>query len=244
MTGIIAKQSTALTLIVGPILDSAGAEYAAAVIGDLSISKNGAALTALAAAATLTVIANGQYTLVLTTTNTDTLGVIQISCNKSTYQMHMVERQIVPATVYDAIVTNAVNATGGFIGATGAVTGVSGVLANQTNIMAGTITTVTNLTNLPAITANWLTAAGLASDAVAEIQAGLATAAAVAAEAVKTANIQDGVAWILADAAGAIAAPQTATATAILTVFGATYTVQYAGLTSTGVRTAPTLSKV
>ena len=42
------------------------------------------------------------------------------------------------------------------------------------------IPTVTNLTNLPAITANWLTAAGLAADAVTEIQAGLATAAALA----------------------------------------------------------------
>lgn len=178
MTGIIAKQSTALTLIVGPILDSVGAEYnTSAVIGDLSISKNGGTLTALASAATLTFIANGQYTLVLTTGNTDTLGAIQVTCNKSTYQMHMVERQIVPATVYEAIVTNAVNATGGFIGATGAVTGVSGVLATTTNITAGTITTTTNLTNLPAITANWLTAAGLASDAVAEIQVGLATAA-------------------------------------------------------------------
>lgn len=57
-------------------------------------------------------------------------------------------------------------------------------------------------------------------------------------------NILDGVAWMLADATGAIAAPQSATATAILTVFGSTYTVQYAGLTATGVRTAPTLSKV
>jgi ActR/RegA family two-component response regulator len=37
------------------------------------------------------------------------------------------------------------------------------------------IPTVTNLTNLPAITSNWLTAAGLATDAVAEIQNGLST---------------------------------------------------------------------
>jgi len=104
MTGIVAKQSTALTLIAGPILDSAGAEYTSAVIGDLSISKNGGTLTALAAAATLTHISNGQYTLVLTTGNTDTLGTIQNTCNKSTYQMRTLERQIVPANVYDAVV--------------------------------------------------------------------------------------------------------------------------------------------
>jgi len=101
---MLAKQSTALTLIVGPILDSVGVEYASAVIGDLSISKNGGTLTAMAAAATLTYIANGMYTLVTTTGNTDTLGVAQITCNKSTYQMPMIQRQIVPANVYDSLV--------------------------------------------------------------------------------------------------------------------------------------------
>lgn len=99
-----AKQSTAATLIVGPILDSAGAEYTSAVIGDLSISKNGGTLTALAAAATLTHIANGQYTLVMTTGNLDTLGRLQITCNKSTYQMPPIGLNIVPADRYDSLV--------------------------------------------------------------------------------------------------------------------------------------------
>ena len=39
-------------------------------------------------------------------------------------------------------------------------------LATPTNITAGTITTATNLTNLPAIPNNWLTAAGIAADAI------------------------------------------------------------------------------
>jgi len=99
-----AKQSTAATLIVGPILDSSGAEYASAVIGDLSISKNGGTLTALAAAASLTHIANGQYTLVLTTGNLDTLGRTQITCNKSTYQMPPIGLVVVPAMVFDSLV--------------------------------------------------------------------------------------------------------------------------------------------
>ena len=99
-----AKQSTAATLVVGPVLDSTGAEYTSAVIGDLSISKNGGTLTALAAAATLTHIANGQYTLVMTTGNLDTLGRLQITCNKSTYQMPPVGLNIVPADRYDSLV--------------------------------------------------------------------------------------------------------------------------------------------
>lgn len=46
-----------------------------------------------------------------------------------------------------------------------------GTVASPTNITAGTLTTVTNLTNLPTIPTNWLTAAGLAADAGAEIAA-------------------------------------------------------------------------
>ena len=99
-----AKQSTAATLIVGPILDSTGAEFTTAAIGDLSLSKNGGTLTALASAATLTHVANGQYTLVMTTGNLDTLGRLQITCNKSTYQMPVVNLMVVPAMVFDSMI--------------------------------------------------------------------------------------------------------------------------------------------
>ncbi len=134
------KQSTAASCIVGPILDSTGAEYASAVIGDLSLSKNGGTLTALASAATLTYIANGMYTLALTTGNTDTLGRAEISCNKSTYQMPQKVLMVLPATVFDALVTNATNSTGGLIAATAAVSaaagyiGASGAAINGTNV--------------------------------------------------------------------------------------------------------------
>lgn len=42
----------------------------------------------------------------------------------------------------------------------------TGTVANTTNITAGVITTATTLTNLPAIPANWLTAAGIAAAAL------------------------------------------------------------------------------
>jgi hypothetical protein len=131
-----AKQSTALTLIVGPILDSTGAEYASAVIGDLSHSKNGGTLTALASTATLTYIANGYYTLALNTTNTNTLGVLQITCNKSTYQMPPFERMILPATVYDALTTNETNVSGGLLAATATITATGAYIGNATAALA------------------------------------------------------------------------------------------------------------
>jgi hypothetical protein len=155
-----AKQSTAATLIVGPILDSTGAEYASAVIGDLSISKNGGTLTALAAAATLTVIANGQYTLVMTTGNLDTLGRLQITVNKSTYQMPTVGLVVVPAMVFDSMVLG------------------TDVLQGDVTQFSGTA--ITAAAGIPevkvaSIAANAVNASALATDAVTEIQSGLAT---------------------------------------------------------------------
>jgi len=169
------KQSTAATLIVGPILDSTGAEYSGAVIGDLSISKNGGTLTALAAAATLTHIANGQYTLVMTTSNLDTLGRLQITCNKSTYQMPPIGLNIVPAMVFDSLVLG-------------------------TDVLQGDVTQFggTNLTatagipevKVASIAADAINAAALAANAVTEIQTGLATQTSVDAIQTDTNDIQ------------------------------------------------------
>jgi len=50
-----------------------------------------------------------------------------------------------------------------------AITEIQAGLATPTNITAGTITTVTNLTNLPAMPNDWLTAAGVKADAVTKI---------------------------------------------------------------------------
>ncbi len=190
----LAKQSTAANILAGPILDSTGAEYTSAVIGDLSISKHDATtLTALASAATLTHIANGVYSLVLTTGNTDTLGRCKIVCTKSTYQMPPIEMEIVPTTVYDAIITNATNTTGGLPAATAAISamagyvGSSGAAVNGTNAntLAGhdpgaTLASTTNITAaagiaVSSIATDAITAASVKADAVTKIQSGLST---------------------------------------------------------------------
>ncbi len=80
---------------------------------------------------------------------------------------------IVASIANDAITAAAITAD--------AITEIQNGLATPTNITAGTITTVTNLTNLPAITANWLTAAGIDATAVTELQAGLALEATLTA---------------------------------------------------------------
>lgn len=56
-------------------------------------------------------------------------------------------------------------------------------------------------------------------------------------------NIENASGYLLAIQAGACADPQTASETYTITIFGSTFTVDMAGQTSTGTRTAPTLTK-
>jgi len=182
---MLAKQSTVLSVKVGPILDSTGAEYASAVIGDLSISKNGGTLTAMASAATLTYIANGIYTLVTTTDNMDTVGAVQIICTKATYQMPKMERDVVPPSVHDAIFANATNATGGLLTATAAITGLAGTISTYAGgavaSVTGSVGSISGVT-FPANLGSMVINAGNGHVAVVvhSVQAGAYTSAAFA----------------------------------------------------------------
>ena len=82
------------------------------------------------------------------------------------------------AITADAIAADAIDADAL---KTDAITKIQNGLATPTNITAGTITTVTNLTNLPAVSTDWLTAAGVKADAVTKIQSGLALEATLTA---------------------------------------------------------------
>jgi hypothetical protein len=99
------KQSTAASVIVGPVLDADGNAFTSAVIGDFNLTKNGTT-AALAAAATATHSHNGQYIIALTTGNTDTLGRLAISMNRATYGMTIFRYDVLAANQFDASVTN------------------------------------------------------------------------------------------------------------------------------------------
>jgi len=99
------KQSTAASVIVGPVLDADGNAFTSAVIGDFNVTKNGTT-AALAAAATATHSHNGHYVIALTTGNTDTLGRLAISMNRATYAMTIFRYDVLTANQFDAIVTN------------------------------------------------------------------------------------------------------------------------------------------
>jgi len=224
------KQSTVFTDRIGPVLDASGVEYGGLVIGDLSRTKNGTTTT-MAAASAITYDTNGYYSLTTIAGDSDTLGRLVITVNKSTYQMPPRSYMVIPATVYDVLVTNAWNAANGggdvkLINSvsTSPVTTIAAVQGQDNKIVtdstgrvnafligiltstftetslgliaacfkqffniasptstANTITnvtttaTTTNLTNLPAVPTDWLTAAGVKTDAITKIQSGLST---------------------------------------------------------------------
>ena len=101
----VLKQSTTDPILVGPVLDSDGDAYTAAVIGDFNITKNGST-AALAAAATATHSHNGMYLIALTTGNTNTLGRLDVSMNNTSYAMTNHRYEVLSTNQFDALVTN------------------------------------------------------------------------------------------------------------------------------------------
>ncbi len=149
---VFCRQSTAIIVTVGPVLDADGVAVTDGVVGDFLISKNGAAPAALNGSATLTHRNTGHYSLSLTATDVNTVGTVEIVINDLTNACPIKEITVVETTIYDALFADTAN---GFAGAVGAST---------VTFSNASIATVTTLTNLPAITANWLTAAGTAAD--------------------------------------------------------------------------------
>lgn len=234
------RQSTAATVVVGPILDSTGAEYTSAVIGDLSISKNGGTLTAMAAAATLTHIANGQYTLVMTTGNLDTLGRFQITCNKSTYQMPERSGMVMPASVWDALYANATNAAGGLPTATGSISALAGAIST---FAGGAVSSVTGNVGGNVAGSVGSVVGNVGGNVVGSVASVVGAVALDPAVGTQINNIENAAGWLLAINSGACANPQTSEEQYDITAFGIAFRVVMAGQTSTGIRTAPTLSK-
>ena len=139
------KQSTASTVIVGPVLDANGAAVTTAVVGDFRIAKNGTIATL--SGATVTHDANGYYTVALTTGNTDTVGRLAIYSGNTAHSMATHHWTVLLASVFDAILANATNSTGGLVTATGSVTALAGAISTYAG--GDTAGTSTLLTRLP-----------------------------------------------------------------------------------------------
>jgi hypothetical protein len=103
---VFARQSTARTFLIGPVLDSAGAAVTTCVIGDFKISVNGGNLAALNGSATLTHRAGGQYSLAATTSDFGTVGTAQFALDKGTDACQPVAFDVLEEAVYDALIAS------------------------------------------------------------------------------------------------------------------------------------------
>jgi hypothetical protein len=173
------RQSTATTKKIGPFTDATdGVTPETGLAGNgTEISKDGGAY---ASGPTLgTHDAEGEYPISLTTSHTDTVGILKVKSFDSSVHCPVWHTfQVIEEAVYDALFAasalgyvanapmNAAQVGGQTASAAGPVT-FPGTIASTTNITAGTLTTVTNLTNLPPIPNNWLTEAGIADFALA-----------------------------------------------------------------------------
>jgi len=146
----------------------------------VTISKNGAAYGAASGA--VTEVGNGVYSYAGNASDRDTLGELMIHAAATgadnvdmkvlitSYDPFVDIASILADTGTDGVVLKAAGLNAD------AVTKIQSGLATPTNITAGTLTTVgtaTNLTNLPTMPTDWVTAAGLKADAVAEIADGV-----------------------------------------------------------------------
>ena len=101
---MFAKLSTAITVPIGPVLDSTGAEYTSAVVGDFKIAKNNGSAAALNGSATLTHKATGHYELALTSSDISAVGQATVQLNKTTYVCPQLVLIVLPAVVYDSLI--------------------------------------------------------------------------------------------------------------------------------------------
>lgn len=104
------RQSTALELSIGPILDADGVAVTDGVVGDFKIKKTTGNFAALNGSATLTHVSAGTYDLVLTTSDTDTVGLCSIAIDDTTNACAPVYLQVMEEAVYDMLY--AASATG------------------------------------------------------------------------------------------------------------------------------------
>jgi cytochrome c556 len=104
------KQSTAVTLMVGPFLDSTDGVTAESALtitqADVRLSKNGAAFAQKTEVTSLTHDENGYYTCLIDATDTGTLGRLVLAVSESGALPVWHEFLVVPANVWDSLVGN------------------------------------------------------------------------------------------------------------------------------------------
>lgn len=102
------KQSTAVTVVLGPFVDSADGATAETALtiaqADVRLSKNGGAFAQKGDATSCTHMENGHYSCLLSTADTGTLGHLRAAVNESGALAVWRDFLVLPANVYDSLV--------------------------------------------------------------------------------------------------------------------------------------------
>ena len=112
------RQSTAFECSIGPVLDASGVAVTDCVVGDFKIKKTTSNFAALNASATLTHVSAGTYDLVLTTSDTDTVGLCSVAIDDTTNACAPLYLQVMEEAIYDALYAASANALTGAAGST------------------------------------------------------------------------------------------------------------------------------
>jgi hypothetical protein len=209
------KQSTAVTVPVGPFVDSTDGVTAETALtisqADIRLSKNGAAYAQTNNATGASHMENGWYGVPLDTTDTNTLGSLVVAVNESGACPAWRNFMVVPANVWDSMF------------------GADKLQVHADEITAGLITAA-------AIATDAIDADAIAANAVTEIQSGLATASALAT----VDGVVDGIKAVTDLLPDAGALTSLATAAALATVDGIVDDI----LVDTGTTLPATLSTI
>jgi hypothetical protein len=245
------KQSTSVDLPIGPFLDDTDGKTAETALTitqpDIRLKKNGSNWAQKNAAQTLSHEENGYYEVTLDATDTDTLGQLLLAVHESGALPVWHEFMVMPANVWDSMFgadrlqVDVQEMAAGVVTAT--------VIADNAidaaSIATGAITAAkfaAGAIDAAAIAADAIGASELAADAVAEIQSGLATAAALATVQADTDNIQARLPAALVggrmDASVGAMAPDVVTASAVAADAVAEIQAGLSTLDGAGVRAA------
>lgn len=130
---MIARQNTARTFMIGPVLDADGVAVTDGVVGDFKVSKNGGVPAALNGSSTLTHRHTGHYSLAAAAGDFDTVGGAQFEIDDTVNGCSRVDFTVIEEAPYD--VWYAAAATGAML-----------LQATQAGVTIPTVTTLTGNT--------------------------------------------------------------------------------------------------